>query len=155
MSSTTATRSPKGRIIGTAIASSLAGAGIVAAAVIGVSGHAQANASSAPAPSSPASSGQYQPNPDHQPGTPVRVPNDRPTPAPVAVPSAAVRLLQQQLAQLNYYDGPITGVENSNTVHAIQYLQRDAHLPQTGQLDGATRAALNSMLVHGNNQMAG
>jgi hypothetical protein len=154
MSSTTATRRPKGRIIGTAIASSLAGAGIVAAAVLGVT-HAQANASAAPAPSSPASSGQYQPNPDHGAGTPVRVPKDRPAPAPAAAPSAAVRLLQQQLAQLNYYDGPITGVENSNTVHAIQYLQRDAHLPRTGQLDGATRAALNSMLVHGNNQMAG
>lgn len=71
------------------------------------------------------------------------------------VPSAAVKSLQQQLAQLNYYDGPSRGIENTNTVHAIQYLQRDAHLPQTGQLNSATRTALNSMLVHGNNQMAG
>ena len=155
MSSTTATRRPKARMIATVIASSLAGAGIAAAAVVGVTGHSQANASSAPAPSSPASTAQYQPSPDHHAGTPVRVPKDRPAPAPVAVPSAAVKLLQQQLAQLNYYDGPITGVENTNTVQAIQYLQRDAHLPQTGQLNGATRAALNSMLVHGNNQMAG
>jgi peptidoglycan hydrolase-like protein with peptidoglycan-binding domain len=36
-----------------------------------------------------------------------------------------VRLLQQQLAQLNYDNGPTTGIENADTVHAIQYLQRD------------------------------
>jgi peptidoglycan hydrolase-like protein with peptidoglycan-binding domain len=155
MSSTTATRSPKARTVATVIAGALAGAGIVAAAVVGFTGHSQANASAAPAPSSPASTAPYQPNQDHRGGTPVNVPKVRPAPAPAAVPSAAVKLLQQQLAQLNYYDGPVTGVENTNTVHAIQYLQRDAHLPQTGQLNGATRAALNSMLVHGNNQMAG
>ena len=31
------------------------------------------------------------------------------------------------------------------------YLQRDAHLPQTGQLNNATENALNSMLAGGNN----
>lgn len=77
-----------------------------------------------------------------------------PSPAPTA-PTASVKLLQQQLAQLHYYDGPITGVENSSTVQAITYLQRDAGLPQTGHLDKATTAALRSMVAHGNNQMAG
>jgi hypothetical protein len=38
-------------------------------------------------------------------------------------------------------------------VQAITYLQHDAHLPQTGQLNTATENALNSMLVNGNNQM--
>jgi hypothetical protein len=42
---------------------------------------------------------------------------------------------------------------NHATVQAIMYLQRDAHLPQTGQLNPATENALNSMLQNGNNQM--
>jgi hypothetical protein len=44
---------------------------------------------------------------------------------------------------------------NHGTVQAIMYLQRDAHLPQTGQLNTATENALNSMLANGNNQMGG
>ena len=32
---------------------------------------------------------------------------------------------------------------------------RDAHLPQTGQLNSATENALNNMLAGGNNQMGG
>jgi peptidoglycan hydrolase-like protein with peptidoglycan-binding domain len=148
MPSTTTTRKPKGWIVATVASSCLAVAGLAAAAVLGVRGPAEASAAPVPAP---AASGQYQPSTV----TPPHAPKARPTQAPVVVPSAAIKLLQQQLAQLNYYDGPITGVENVNTVQAIQYLQRDAHLPQTGRLDNATRAALNSMLVHGNNQMAG
>jgi peptidoglycan hydrolase-like protein with peptidoglycan-binding domain len=152
MPSTTATASrPKGWIIATVVASCLAVAGIVAATVLGVRGPVQASASTGPAPSAPTASGQYQPSTGDRGVAPA--PKDRPT-TPVAAPSAAVKLLQQQLAQLNYYNGSITGYENAQTVNAIRYLQRDAHLPQTGQLNDATRAALNSMLVHGNNQMA-
>ena len=44
---------------------------------------------------------------------------------------------------------------NHGTVQAIMYLQRDAHLPETGQLNDATENALNSMLAGGNNQMGG
>ena len=44
---------------------------------------------------------------------------------------------------------------NQATVQAIRYLQRDAHLPQTGQLNAATEIALNTMLAGGNNQMGG
>ncbi|TCC45743.1 hypothetical protein E0H75_28890 [Kribbella capetownensis] len=151
MPSTTAAGRPKAWIIATVAASCLAVAGIATAAVIGFQGPAQASAATPPAGSS--SSGQYQPGAGDHGLTPANTPKTPTT--PVVVPSAAVKSLQQQLAQLNYYDGPITGVENANTVHAIQYLQRDAHLSQTGQLNSATRAALNSMLVHGNNQMAG
>ena len=153
MSSTTATASkPKGWIVATAVASCLAVAGIVTAAVIGVSGPAHADAATAPAQSSTSTSGQYQPS-NGGGFSPAQGPNHRPV-TPTA-PSAAMKMLQQQLAQLNYYNGPITGYENTQTVNAITYLQRDAHLPQTGQLNGATRAAMNSMLVHGNNQMGG
>ena len=146
MPSTTTTGRPKAWSIATVATSCLAAAGFAAAVVLGVRGPARASAAPVPAPA--ASSGQYQPST-------VTPPRPQPAPAPVVVPSAAIRLLQQQLAQLNYYDGPNTGVENANTVQAIQYLQRDAHLPQTGQLNNATRSALNSTLVHGNNQMAG
>ena len=74
------------------------------------------------------------------------------SPAPPVRPSATIKLLQEQLGQLNYYNGPVTGYHG--TVQAIMYLQRDAHLPQTGQLNTATENALNSMLANGNNQMA-
>jgi peptidoglycan hydrolase-like protein with peptidoglycan-binding domain len=39
------------------------------------------------------------------------------------------------------------------TIQAVEYLQRDAGLPQTGQLDSATQTALANFLAHGNNQM--
>ena len=83
--------------------------------------------------------------------TPVK---PAPTPTPVK-PSAAVKSLQQELGQLNYYEGPVDGIMGNQTIQAIQYLQRDAGLPQTGQMDAATEAALHNFLVHGNNQMAG
>ena len=38
---------------------------------------------------------------------------------------------------------------------AITYLQREAGLAQTGQLNAAHSGCLNNYLVHGNNQMAG
>lgn len=171
MPSTTATASkPKAWIVATVVTSCLAVAAIVTAALLGLHGPAQSNASSVPAQSGAAAApvqpggsaaqsgsaatGQYEPHRGDGTQTPAKAPKDRPTPAPSAAPSAAVKSLQQQLAQLNYYNGSITGYENTATVHAIEYLQRDAHLPQTGQLNAATRAALNNMLVHGNNQMA-
>jgi Putative peptidoglycan binding domain len=83
--------------------------------------------------------------------TPVK---PAPTPTPVK-PSATVRLLQQQLGQLNYYEGPADGIMGTQTIQAIQYLQRDAGLPQTGLMNAATEAALHNFLIHGNNQMAG
>jgi len=70
-------------------------------------------------------------------------------------PSAAVEKLQRELGQLNYYEGPVDGIMGPQTIQAITYLQRDAHLPQTGQMNAATQAALANFLAHGNNQMAG
>jgi len=74
-------------------------------------------------------------------------------PAPPVKPSAAIETLQRELGQLNYYEGPVTGVLNAQTTQAITYLQRDAHLPQTGTMNAATQAALANFLAHGNNQM--
>lgn len=77
----------------------------------------------------------------------------RPSHAPSVTPSANVKLLQQQLGDLNYYSGPIDGIEGGQTIAAIRYLQRDAHLPQTGVLDRATINAMDHMLATGNNVM--
>jgi peptidoglycan hydrolase-like protein with peptidoglycan-binding domain len=74
------------------------------------------------------------------------------TPPP---PSETIVTLQRELAQLDYYEGPITGTMNEQTVHAIKYLQRDAHLPQTGSMNAAAEVALDHFLVDGNNQMGG
>jgi hypothetical protein len=70
-------------------------------------------------------------------------------------PSAAVEKLQQELGQLNYYEGPVDGIMGPQTIQAVKYLQRDASLPQTGQMNAATQAALANFLAHGNNQMGG
>ncbi len=83
-----------------------------------------------------------------QPTTPA-------SPAHPVQPSAAVVKLQQELGQLNYYEGQDDGIMGPQTIQAITYLQRDAHLPQTGQMNAATQAALANFLAHGNNQMAG
>ena len=68
-------------------------------------------------------------------------------------PSAAVETLQRELGQLNYYEGPVNGIMNEQTVQAIKYLQRDAHLPQTGTMSSATQTALANFLKNGNSQM--
>jgi len=142
-------------------AAALAVAGIVTALVVGLGsgGSAQANSGATPAPAHQASSQVPASNPIPAPApapapAPVPAPSPNPVP-PNTPPSASIRLLQQQLAQLHYYDGPITGYQNAQTIQAIQYLQRDAHLSQTGQLNPATQQALQYMLAHGNNQMAG
>ena len=111
-----------------------------------------APAASTSAPASPAPSSA---NPA-QPSAPSANPAQPSTPAsPAAVPSAAVKVLQTQLGQLNYYEGPVDGLMGPQTVAAIQDLQRQAGLPQTGTMNSATQAALDNYLVHGNNQMAG
>jgi lysozyme family protein len=59
----------------------------------------------------------------------------------------------EELGQLNYYEGADDGIMGPQTIQAITYLQRDAGLPQTGQMNAATQAALANFLAHGNNQM--
>jgi peptidoglycan hydrolase-like protein with peptidoglycan-binding domain len=86
--------------------------------------------------------------PAHHSTTPV-------TPVTPVAPSDSIKLEQQQLGDLNYYEGPVNGYYTPATIDAVKCLQRDAGLPQTGQMDSATQAAMTTMLINGNNQMAG
>jgi peptidoglycan hydrolase-like protein with peptidoglycan-binding domain len=145
MSTPTTTNNTKstGWIVATIVAAGLAIAGIVAALLFALGSPAHASKAHTWDPSNSSAGGNnspFRPNP--------------PAP-PVVRPSATIKLLQEQLGQLNYYNGPATGYMNHATVQAIMYLQRDAHLPQTGQLNTATENALNAMLAGGNNQMGG
>jgi hypothetical protein len=79
---------------------------------------------------------------------------------PVNPPSPQVETLQRQLAQLNYYAGPIDGYTGPQTQQALRNFQAWAHTQSwgsnvrvTGQLDGPTQAAINYALAHGDNQM--
>jgi hypothetical protein len=74
---------------------------------------------------------------------------------PAVTPSASVKQLQQELGQLNYYEGPVDGLTGPQTIAAIKDLQRQAGLPQTGTMNAATQKALENYLAHGNNQMGG
>jgi Putative peptidoglycan binding domain len=100
------------------------------------------SSTSAPTTSGSSSSPAVTPVTPAHPVTPVQ-------------PSAAVETLQRQLGQLNYYEGPVDGVMGPQTIAAIKDLQRQAGLPQTGQMNAATQAALANYLAHGNNQMGG
>jgi peptidoglycan hydrolase-like protein with peptidoglycan-binding domain len=137
---TTPTTKSTGWIVATVVAAGLALAGIVAALLFAFGAPAHASKANTWEPSQSSSSG-HSSNPNR--------------PNPPVGPSATVKLLQEQLGQLNYYNGSATGYVNQATVQAIRYLQRDAHLPQTGQLNAATENALNAMLAGGNNQMGG
>ncbi len=110
-------------------------AGLAGGLAIGLGGGADVPASAAPSPSP--TSGSHA------------------VPTPPEAPSAAIETLQRQLASLSYYDGPVTGTLTPQTVSAITFLQRDAHLPETGRMDAATTAALAQFLATGNNQMGG
>jgi hypothetical protein len=131
-------------VIGTAIV-----AGVVALALA----LSHSNSSPAPATAGPSTSTSTPANPSTpsnsaNPATPSR-------PVTPVQPSAAVAQLQRQLGQLNYYEGPADGVVGPQTIAAIKDLQRQAGLPQTGQMNAATQAALANYLAHGNNQMGG
>ena len=149
MSTTTSTRnhpttpapapSTTGRTVLISLGSAVAGAAIVAGLAFGLG----AFGSATPAASTTTPTVVPSSSTSHHHVTPV-------TPA---APSETIIVLQRELGQLNYYEGPVTGTMNEQTVQAITYLQRDAHLPQTGTMNAATQAALQHMLVTGNNQM--
>ncbi len=128
-------------VIGTAVAVAL-----VALAVALTHSHS----SQAPATTGPSSStsAPASPTTPANPATPSH-------PVTPVQPSAAVLQLQRELGQLNYYEGPVDGVMGPQTIAAIQDLQRQAGLPQTGQMNAATQGALANYLAHGNNQMGG
>jgi len=136
--------------IAAVVIGAVAAAALIVLAISGLTG------GSHPAPrataSQPASPAQPSANPA-QPSAPAANPAQPTTPA--VPPSAAVKTLQQQLGQLNYYEGPVDGIMGPQTTAAIKDLQRQAGLPQTGTMTPATQAALARYLAHGNNQMAG
>jgi putative peptidoglycan binding protein len=141
------------RVWAIAIGSVIAAA-LVALAAVGLTHHSSTTRTATPAASTsaPASTGTST---GTNSGTSTS-PAQPTTPAsPAVVPSASVKKLQQELGQLNYYEGPVDGVMGPQTTAAIKDLQRQANLPQTGTMNAATQAALDNYLVHGNNQMAG
>ena len=107
----------------------------------------------------PASTPTPAPAPAAHHATVIKPAHHTVTPAvpvhPKVTPSASIELLQRQLGELNYYEGPINGYYTQATINAVKYLQRDAGLPQTGQMNTATQSALATMLATGNNHMAG
>ena len=131
-------------VIGAVIAAAL----IVLAAV----GLTHMTSTSTPAPA--ASTSVPAANPA-QPTSPAQNVNPAQPTTPAVTPSASVKKLQQELGQLNYYEGPVDGLMGPQTVAAIKDLQRQAGLPQTGTMNAATQKALANYLAHGNNQMGG
>jgi N-acetylmuramoyl-L-alanine amidase len=59
--------------------------------------------------------------------------------------SHAVSHLQEELADLGYYDGPHEGVFGDETQDALEQLQADEGLESTGELDRSTRAVLGAL----------
>ncbi len=153
MNNTTAAKRPAGIIIA---ASTLCALGIAGA----VTGIIVAFASPAGATHNPVTPSHHTVAPI-TPVTPVTPVTPNPphvtptTPAVPALPAAQVETIQRELAQLNYYEGPIDGIMGPQTRAAITYLQRDSDLPQTGEFNQITYLALQRMLATGNNQMAG
>ena len=131
-------------VIGTVIAAAL----IVLAAV----GLTHTTSTSTPAPAASTSAPAANPA---QPTSPAQTVNPAQPTTPAVTPSASVKKLQQELGQLNYYEGPVDGLMGPQTTAAIQDLQRQAGLPQTGAINAATQKALDNYLAHGNNQMGG
>jgi hypothetical protein len=132
------------------------GTAMVAAVVALALALSNSHPSQAPATTGPSTSTSSPANPA-TPATPSTPANPATPSHPVTPvqPSASVMQLQRQLGQLNYYEGPVDGLMGPQTIAAIQDLQRQAGLPQTGQMNAATQAALASYLAHGNNQMGG
>jgi hypothetical protein len=139
------------RICAVVIGTAIVGAVVALALVL-----SNSHSSPAPATAGPSTSTSTPANPatPSNPATPAN-PATPSHPVTPVHPSASVMQLQRQLGQLNYYEGPVDGVMGPQTIAAIQDLQRQAGLPQTGQMNAATQAALANYLAHGNNQMGG
>lgn len=59
--------------------------------------------------------------------------------------------VQVRLKDWGYYDGSITGVNDSATIEAIMYFQRSHGLSESGVVDGATANALGIYIGEQNN----
>jgi hypothetical protein len=138
------------RICAVVIGTAIVGAVVALALVLSNSHSSQAPATTTTGPSA-STSAPANPATPSNPATPANPAH----PVTPVQPSASVMQLQRQLGQLNYYEGPVDGVMGPQTIAAIQDLQRQAGLPQTGQMNAATQAALANYLAHGNNQMGG
>ena len=147
-----ANQGPSGYRIAAIAIGTIIAAALVALAAVGLT-HSSTSHTPAPAASTSAPATAPSANPA-QPTTPAQANPAQPS-TPAVVPSASVKKLQQELGQLNYYEGPVDGIMGAQTTAAIKDLQRQANLPQTGTMNSATQAALDNYLVHGNNQMAG
>lgn len=149
-----ANQGPSGYRIAAIAIGTIIAAALVALAAVGLTHHTTSHTATPAAPAStsaPATAPSANPA---QPTTPAQADPAQPS-TPAVVPSASVKKLQQELGQLNYYEGPVDGVMGPQTTAGIKDLQRQANLPQTGTMNAATQAALDNYLVHGNNQMAG
>jgi hypothetical protein len=133
------------RICAVVIATAMVAAVVALAVALSHSHSSQAPATTGPSSST---SAPTSPTPPANPATPSH-------PVTSVQPSTAVMQLQRELGQLNYYEGPVDGLMGPQTIAAINDLQRQAGLPQTGQMNAATQAALANYLAHGNNQMGG
>jgi hypothetical protein len=96
--------------IAAVIIGAVAAAALIVLAISGLTGSSHP----APAPRATAS----QPASPAQPSAPAANPAQPTTPA--VPPSAAVKTLQQQLGQLNYYEGPVDGIMGPQTTAAIK-----------------------------------
>ncbi|HEY0183269.1 MAG TPA: peptidoglycan-binding domain-containing protein [Rhodopila sp.] len=141
---------------------SLGVAGAAAAVILATAGGSDLSGSAAAHAITPTST--VTPAPAATPASPATpaphvTPAHHLTPAhpatPAQTPSATVENLQRQLGQLNYYEGADNGIMTPATVQAIQDLQREAGLPQTGVLNAASDTALIHQLTFGNSQMGG
>ncbi len=135
-------RGPSWSRIWLVVVGTVSAAALVVLAVVLLIGHSSTAPATAGSSTSSASANPATPVTPSHPVTPVQ-------------PSSAVMQLQRELGQLNYYEGPVDGVMGPQTIAAIKDLQRQAGLPQTGQMNAATQAALANYLAHGNNQMGG
>jgi hypothetical protein len=133
------------RICAVVIATAMVAAVVALAVALSHSHSSQAPATTGPSSST---SAPASPSTPANPATPSH-------PVTPVQPSTAVMQLQRELGQLNYYEGPVDGLMGPQTIAAIKDLQRQAGLPQTGQMNAATQAALANYLAHGNNQMGG
>lgn len=149
-----ATKKPTGWIVATVGAGALALVGMVAAVLMAFASPATAGASNTIDHHKSSSHHAVIVNGGGTNGGGTNHGGNTPNPPHHKVqPSAQIEGWQKDLGQLNYYEGPVNGYMTPLTVQSITYLQADAHLPQTGTMNAATQAAMQYMLVHGNNQM--